>query len=78
MKQWDFVLENCVAFDVEKQTAMANKARVLIELNRDSEAEAILAKIDNPNLSDSKNALLAEIIKPSCRIKMTKKLKNLA
>ena len=51
-----------MAFDVEKQTAMANKARVLIELNRDSEAEAILAKIDNPNLSDSKNALLAEII----------------
>ena len=62
LKQWDFVLKNCVAFDVEKQTAMANKARVLIELNRDSEAEAILAKIDNPNLSDSKNALLAEII----------------
>lgn len=62
LKQWNFVLENCVAFDVEKQTAMANKARVLIELNRDLEAEEILSKIDNPNLSDSKNALLAEIV----------------
>ncbi len=63
LKQWDFVLENCAAFDVEKQTALANKARVLIELNRDSEAEGILKKIDNPNLSDSKNALLAEIVR---------------
>ena len=63
LKQWDFVLENCAAFDVEKHTALENMARVLIELNRDSEAEGILKKIDNPNLSDSKNALLAEIVR---------------
>lgn len=57
---------------------MANKARVLIELNRDSEAEAILAKIDNPNLSDSKNALLAEIIQAKLQNKDDQKIKKLS
>lgn len=40
------------------QTALANKARVLIELRRDAEAREILGKVDNPHLAADRKTLL--------------------
>lgn len=57
---WDDILKNSTLV-VEQQTALANKARVLIELHRDSEARAILSTIDNPNLADDKSKLIEVI-----------------
>jgi len=58
LKQWELVLQNFTGLNIEKQTALANKARVLVELYKDQEAEDILKDIDNPNLSDIKIALM--------------------
>ena len=46
---------------LERQTATANIARVLIELRRDAEARALLEKVDNPFLADDKAKLLGVI-----------------
>lgn len=51
LAQWDNILQNFAPLNIDKQTALANKARVLIELNKDSQAEEILKQIDLKNLS---------------------------
>lgn len=60
LERWEDILENAT-IGLERQTALANKARVLIELRRDPEAREILGKIDNPHLADDKAALLGVI-----------------
>ena len=42
----------------EKQTAKANQARILIELNKDQDAESLLKTITLPELSKDKETLL--------------------
>ncbi len=61
LKQWNIVLEKFAPLNVDKQTALANKARVLIELNRDDEAETILKNIDLKALSSDTKKLLSII-----------------
>lgn len=57
---WDNIIYSASIL-LEKQTALANKARVLIELRRDAEAEVILNSIDNEHLASDK-ALLMRVI----------------
>lgn len=54
-------IEKESALNIDLQTVRANKARVLVELGRDSEAEKLLAGIDLPSLQNAKSMLLAEI-----------------
>ncbi len=58
LKQWNLILEKFATLNIEKQMALANKARVLIELNRDDEAEKILKKIDIKALSPDVKKLM--------------------
>lgn len=51
------------ALNLERQTAAANIARVLIELGRDAEAEEALKSVDLPSLARAKRLLLEEIAK---------------
>ncbi len=51
-------IENNSVFDFEKQTAKANQARILIELNKDQDAESLLKTITLPELSKDKETLL--------------------
>ena len=60
LAQWEKV-GKLAALNVDRQVVLANKARVLIELNRDAEAEALLEGVTLPALSDAKNKLLGEI-----------------
>ncbi len=69
LKQWNVVLEKFAPLNLDKQTALANKARVLIELNRDNEAETILKTIDLKALSSDAKKLMSII-------EETKKQKN--
>ena len=54
-------LEKSASLNLERQTARANIARVLVELGRDSEAEQILKTVDAPALARAKTLLLREI-----------------
>lgn len=62
LAQWNLVLSKFAPLNLDRQTALANKARVLIELRRDSQAREILeTQIDLPVLLADKHRLL-EII----------------
>ena len=61
LAQWENILQNFAPLNIDKQTALANKARVLIELNRDNEAEEILKQIDLKNLSPDIKKLMSVI-----------------
>lgn len=61
LRQWDIVLEKFSPLNIDKQTAKANRARVLVELGRDAEAREVLKTIDAPALQADKRKLL-EII----------------
>lgn len=62
LAQWDLVLSKFVPLNLDRQTALANKARVLIELRRDAQAREILeTQVDLPSLLADKRRLL-EII----------------
>ena len=62
LAQWNLVLSKFAPLNLDRQTALANKARVLIELRRDSQAREILeTQIDLPALLADKHRLL-EII----------------
>ncbi len=54
-------LEESASLNLERQTARANIARVLVELGRDPEAEQILQTVDAPSLVRAKTLLLREI-----------------
>lgn len=61
LKLWEEILSRS-GLNLDRQTALANKARVLIELNRDAEAEEILrSQVDLPSLLDARGSLLLEI-----------------
>jgi len=61
LKLWDEILSRS-GLNLDRQTALANKARVLIELNRDVEAERILREqVNLPSLLDARGSLLLEI-----------------
>lgn len=49
------------ALNIERQTAKANIARVLIELGRDGEAAAVLGEVDLDSLAGAKKILLEKI-----------------
>ena len=57
---WNEILASST-LNIERQSALANKARVLVELGRDEEATQILKTIDIPSLMRPKNLLLREI-----------------
>ncbi len=57
---WNEILQEST-LNIERQTAFANIARVLVELNRDAEAEDILKNVDAKNLQHAKKMLLSEI-----------------
>jgi len=57
--QWEKILKEYAPLNIDKQTALANKARVLIELNRDADAVAVLEEVNLPALQKDKNKLLA-------------------
>ena len=57
LKVWDELLADAT-LDLERQTINANRARVLIELYRDAEAEEILNGINHPSLAGAKRAML--------------------
>lgn len=62
LTQWDLVLSKFAPLNLDRQTALANKARVLIELRRDAQAREILeTQVDLPSLLADKRRLL-EII----------------
>ena len=61
LRQWDIVLEKFSPLNIDKQTAKANRARVLVELGRDAEAREALKTIDAPALQADKRKLI-EII----------------
>ncbi len=61
LAQWNLVLEKFAPMRVDRQTALANKARVLIELDRDAEAGQILKTIDLQSLSDDAKKLMSVI-----------------
>ena len=61
LAQWNYVLQNFAPLNIDKQTALANKARVLIELNRDQEAEEILKQINFEALSPDIKKLMSVI-----------------
>ena len=60
LAQWDRVIPLC-ALGIERQTALANKARVLVELNRDAEAAEILKSVNLKPLERAKALLIGEI-----------------
>ncbi len=57
LKQWELVLK-LSPLEAEKRAAKVNIARVMIELNRDSEAEEILKSVNDDSLLQIKLALL--------------------
>ena len=57
---WNEILE-VSALNHERQMVKANIARVLVELNRDAEAEEILKSVNAENLQRAKRLLLKEI-----------------
>lgn len=62
LAQWNLVLLKFAPLNLDRQTALANKARVLIELRRDAQAREILeTQVDLPSLLADKRRLL-EII----------------
>lgn len=61
LAQWENILQNFAPLNIDKQTALANKARVLIELNRDEQAEEILKQIDLKSLSPDVKKLMSVI-----------------
>ncbi len=71
LKLWEEIVADST-FDFERQTALINKARVLMELRRDAEAESILKSIRLEGLAEDKAALLYEIEKS----KKTEELKT--
>ena len=60
LSRWEDIIKNS-ALELERQTALANKARVLIELRRDDQAREILAKVVNEHLAEDKAKLLGVI-----------------
>ena len=62
LAQWEKVL-SMAELNLEKQTALTNKARVLIELNRDGEAEEVLEGVTLPALLKPKMALISIVKK---------------
>lgn len=58
--QW-LVVEKMTTLNVERQNVWANRARVLVELNRDEEAEKLLRQVTLPSFTRSKAMLLGEI-----------------
>ena len=61
LAQWEKILENFAPLNLDRQTALANKARVLIELNRDKESLAVLEKVTLPSLQPDRRKLLSII-----------------
>ena len=62
LAQWNLVLSKFAPLNLDRQTALANKARVLIELRRDAQAREILeTQVGPPSLLADKRRLL-EII----------------
>ncbi len=61
---WEEILKTS-SLRIERQTALANIARVLVELNRDEEARKILEQVDAPNLQRAKKLLIVELDKSS-------------
>ena len=57
---WNEVLDMS-SLNIERQVAKANIARVLVELNRDDEAEKILNDVNAQSLQRAKQLLLKEI-----------------
>lgn len=58
LAQWENILQNFAPLNIDKQTALVNKARVLIELNQDQQAEEILKQINlKPLASDVKKLM---------------------
>ena len=60
LRQWKRV-EKLAALNLDRQIVLANMARVLIELNRDDEAEKLLESVTLDSIAGVKSALLAEI-----------------
>lgn len=60
LELWRQIFDSA-ALNIEKQTAAANIARVLVELNRDAEALEYLKLVDIPALERPKRLLLNEI-----------------
>ncbi len=63
LEQWNLILREFAPLNIDMQTALANKARVLIELHRDGEAVKILEKIYLPSLQPDKRRLLSVVEK---------------
>ena len=58
LAQWENILQNFAPLNIDKQTALVNKARVLIELNQDQQAKEILKQINlKPLASDVKKLM---------------------
>lgn len=57
---WKEILDEST-LHIERQTALANVARILVELGRDVEAEKILKEVNVKNLQRPKRLLLEEI-----------------
>ncbi len=64
LRVWNELLPTAT-LELERQTINANRARVLIELYRDAEAEEILKSINHPSLAQAKQAMLDVIRKDS-------------
>lgn len=60
LRQWKRA-EKLAALNLDRQIVLANMARVLIELNRDDEAEKLLEGVTLDSIAGVKSALLAEI-----------------
>lgn len=60
LKIWDELLKDS-NFILEKETINANRARVLIELYKDSEAHEVLKTVTHPDLQRAKMSMLAVI-----------------
>ncbi len=57
---WNEIYQDST-LNIERQTAQANMARILVELNRDNEAIDMLKNVNLPNLERAKRLLLNEI-----------------
>ena len=61
LAQWENILQNFAPLNIDKQTALVNKARVLIELNQDQQAEEILKHINLKPLANDVKKLMSII-----------------